>query len=68
MNELSASCSVLESTYLFASAGINPTEPIANTFAFFKLVAELSIVLVNIEGEKARIDRRVCVKSLKHTN
>ena len=54
-------------TYSLSSTRVNPAEPIRYALSLFNFIAKLGIVLVDIEREQRRIDRRICVQSLEQT-
>lgn len=57
IQNLTKSCSRMNSvrprnTHLFSTAAVYPAQPIADAFRFLQVVAELCVVLVNIQTEK----------------
>jgi hypothetical protein len=58
---------VRTNTYSLSSTRVNPAEPIRYSLSLFNFIAKVGIVLVDVEGEQRRIDRRICVQSLEQT-
>ena len=48
----------------FAAAPVDPAHPLRDICAFVDVIAELRVVLVDIQGEQRRVDGRVGVDSL----